>query len=1008
VAADQCFGPLWANSDVNERQQQLTEDLSGVFRGEVRCDPLMLSAYASDASIFQVGPLGVARPMDRDDVVVLAKYAAETGTPLIARGAGTGVTGAAIGDGLIVDFSCHMTNVESIGGESVRVQPGVVRDRLNQILRQHGRYFPPDPSNTAVTTVGGMLAVDAAGSHSIRVGSARDHVASIETVLAGGTLVEFGEELLTTAQLEAAFVAETALDPRPSANGDAESTKRSIVERVAGLLVENRELILRRQPALIRNAAGYYLRGILAGTKLSVPRLLIGSEGTLGLFTAATLHTSALPPHRSVALLLFGDLESAIRAVQVIAEQEPSACDLMDRRLLSLAREADPRFEQLIAPAAEVALIVEQIGFSDAQCRDRIQMVIRAVRALSVNVVVAYQAHTFDDVEFMWTLPGKVVPLLTRLKGQTRPTPLVEDIAVPPAALLDFLRAAQKVFQSHEVTASLYSHAAAGQLHLRPFLAPPSPLDGPKLEALAHDLYAAVFAVGGTISGEHGDGMSRSAFLRTEYGQLYRVFEDIKEIFDPKHLLNPGKIVGNDVRWPRDQIRPTAARVAETVPLQLRWTERELLDEALTCNGCGQCKTQSAGSRMCPFFRIESREEASPRSKANVLRDYLTGRLDPREWTSESMKAMSDLCFNCKQCQLECPTNVNIPQMMIEAKASQVAAHGITRADWILSRAHSYGWLGSTASLAMNWAIANPAARWCIEHLVGISRRRKLPLFARRSFLSTVRRGAGKPQKSRRSRPTVVYFVGDYANYHDPQLGQALLAVLAHNGIAVYVPPEQTSSGMAMISAGDLEAARIVADQNVRELAELAREGYPILCTEPTAALCLKQEYPMILNHPDVDVLASQVVDAGAYIMNLHTSGKLKTDFRPLDLDVAYHTPCHLRALQCGSPLADLLSLIPQLRLHRIEKGCSGMAGAYGLTERNFRTSVRIGWELITAMRSPELDAGVTECSGCKFQMEQGTDTPTIHPLKLLAYSYGLMPEIEAKLKRTKRRLVAS
>jgi FAD/FMN-containing dehydrogenase/Fe-S oxidoreductase len=993
---------------VNERQRQLTEDLSGIFRGEVHCEPLMLSAYASDASIFQVPPLGVARPLDREDAVVLARYAAETGTPLIARGAGTGVAGGAIGDGLIVDFSCHMANVEAIGAETVRVQPGVVRDRLNHILRPHGRYFPPDPSNTAVTTVGGMVAVDAAGSHSIRVGSTRDHVLSIETVLAGGTLVEFGEESLTPAQLEAAVASPNGAEVQPAHNGDPAAIKRSIVERLAALLTENRDLIQRRQPPLIRNAAGYYLRGILAGSKLSLPRLLVGSEGTLGLFTAATLHTSALPPHRAVALFLFGDLESAIKAVQEIAAHEPSACDLMDRRLLSLAREADPRFEPLILPTAEVALIVEQIGFSDAQCRDRIQMVIRSVRALNVNAVVTFQGHSFEDVEFLWTLPGKVVPLLTRLKGQTRPTPMVEDIAVPPASLLDFLRAAQKVFQNHEVTASLYSHAAAGQLHLRPFLATPSPLDGPKLEALARDLYAAVFAVGGTVSGEHGDGMSRTAFLRTEYGQLYRVFEDVKEIFDPKHVLNPGKIVGSDVRWPRELIRPTALSRTEPVPLQLRWDERELLDQALTCNGCGHCKTQSPESRMCPFFHIESREEATPRAKANVLRDYLTGRLDPREWTSESMKAVSDLCFNCKQCQLECPTNVNVPQMMIEAKAEQVAAHGIRRADWLLSRAHSYGWLGSTASLAMNWAIANPAARWCIEHLAGISRRRKLPLFARRSFLSTVRRGTGKPQKSRRGRTTVVYFVGDYVNYHDPQLGQALLAILEHHGIAVYVPPAQTSSGMAMISAGDLEAARVVADQNVRELAELAREGYPILCTEPTAALCLKQEYPMILNHPDVDVLASQVVDAGAYLRDLHKQGKLKTDFRPLDLDVAYHTPCHLKALECGTPLADLLSLIPQLRLHRIEKGCSGMAGAYGLTERNFRTSIRIGWELITAMRSPELDAGATECSGCKFQMEQGTQTPTIHPLKLLAYSYGLMPEIESKLRPTKRKLVAS
>jgi len=253
-----------------------------------------------------------------------------------------------------------------------------------------------------------------------------------------------------------------------------------------------------------------------------------------------------------------------------------------------------------------------------------------------------------------------------------------------------------------------------------------------------------------------------------------------------------------------------------------------------------------------------------------------------------------------------------------------------------------------------------------------------------------------------------VYFVGDYVNWHDPELGRALVAVLLHNGVGVHVPPGQTSSGMAMISAGDLEAARIVAERNVRELAELAREGSPIICTEPSSALCLKYEYPMILNHPDVEVIASQVIDAGAYLEELYRAGELKTDFRPLDLDVAYHTPCHLKALQCGTPFANLLSLIPQLRLHRIEKGCSGMAGAFGLTERNFRTSIRIGWGLISQMRDPDLNLGATECSGCKFQMEQGTSTPTVHPLKLLAYAYGLMPEIEKKLQPARRKLVVS
>ena len=497
------------------------EDLSGSFKGELRCDPLTLAMYASDASIFQVAPLAVARPCDRDDVVALARYAAEVGLPLVARGAGTGVAGGAIGEGIIVDFSRRMRAVESIGEATIRVQPGIVRDQLNRVLRPYGRYFPPDPSNTAITTIGGMLGVDAAGSHSVRVGSTRDHVESIETVLAGGTLLELGNEPLTESGSPLSPPGEAASVPGSNGNGHPQSAKRRLVERLAVLLRENSQIIRQKQPPLIRNSAGYYVRGLLSATHLNVPRLLVGSEGTLGLFTAATLQTFPLPPHRAAVLLLFGDLESATQAVQEIADLEPSACDLMDRRLLSLARESDPRFEQLIAPTAEVALIVEHVGFSNAQCRERIGMTVRAIHARNIGAVVAFQAYQDEDVEFLWTLPGKVVPLLTRIKGHTRPTPIVEDIAVPPAALREFLVTAQRVFQSHEVTASLYSHAAAGQIHLRPFLPPLSPLDGGRLEALAADLYAAVFAVGGTVSGEHGDGMSRSAFLRAEYGELY-------------------------------------------------------------------------------------------------------------------------------------------------------------------------------------------------------------------------------------------------------------------------------------------------------------------------------------------------------------------------------------------------------------------------------------------------------------------------------------------------------
>lgn len=977
---------------MDQQRERITDDLTAVLQGEIRCDALTVSMFATDASLYQVPPLGVVFPRNRDDVVTAVKYAAQERIPIIARGAGTGLAGESLGPGLLLDFSRHMREIESIGTSTVRVQPGLVCKRLNDVLREHGRYFPPDPSGAAVTTIGSMLALDAAGSHSVRVGSTRDHVLSMEVVLADGTVIEAADEPVA------------GLDV--STNGSA--GKHRLIAELARLIDQNSELIARHQPPLPRNRCGYYLRGVSDGRTLNLPRLLVGSEGTLGIFTAATLHTSPLPAHRGVVLMLFTQMETAIRTVQAISALQPSACDLLDRRLLTLARESDARFEELIPISAEAALIVEQTGFTAAQIRDRIRMAIDTARQLPGEMVVSHEAYTPDEVEFLWSLPEKVVPLLTRLQGSTRPLPFVEDVAVPPEGLREFLVKAQGVFQKHRVTASLYCHAAAGQVHFRPFLPPPTNETARQLEDIARDLYEVVFQSGGTISGEHGVGFSRTSFVKDQYGPLYSVFREIKQLFDPQDLLNPGKIISDDEHLTSERLRVVPAAPPEVVPLQLRWKPDELAQAALRCNGCGNCRTQEPEFRMCPVFHVDPREEASPRAKANLMRQIATGQLPLTELATDEFKQVADLCFNCKQCQLECPSNVNIPQMMIEAKAAYVAENGLGQTDWILSRAHSFGELGSAASMAANWMLNHSAARWLIEKIFGIHRHRKLPRFARRSFLRLAKRklltrplvtGAGKP---------VVYFVDHFANYHDPQLGQAFLEILKHNRVPVHVPPGQMASGMAMISAGDLDAARELAQENIRELADLAREGCPIVCTEPAAALCLKHEYPMLVDHPDVQVVADQVIEAGAFLASLHRQGRLRTDFQPLELDVGYHTPCHLKALGKSTPLAELLGLIPHLRVHKIERGCSGMAGAYGLTKENFRESIRIGWGLISRMRAGDLSAGVTECSSCKMQMEQGTSTPTLHPLKLIALAYGLMPEIRDRLKPSRKKLLVT
>jgi len=996
-------------AEIDERRRRLREDLSPQIRGEVKCDALTNALYATDGSLYQIPPLGVVAPKDGGDVQQVVRYATQERIPIFPRGAGTGIAGDSLGAGLILDFSRFMRKVRMINDSLVHVEPGVICSHLNRQLRPLGRYFAPDPSNASITTIGSMLAVDAAGSHSSRVGSTRDHVCELNVVLASGEELALGRELLPEAlQLRSDGEGGRRFEFSSAQQLASLTPRQRLLSGLAELIDANGELIERYQPPGLRNRCGYHLRGILRGDQVDMARFLVGSEGTLALFTGATLQTLPLPLNVGVVLMLFPQMDLALRTVQSLLTHDTSACDLLDRRLLSLGCDADSRFRQLIPPAAEAALLIEQSGETAAEVSNRLQLAVAAAREIAGTDLVYHLAEEPAEVDFLWSLPATVVPLLSRLPGQVRPLPFVEDVAVPPAALNEFVVAAQQVFQRHRVIASLYSHATAGQIHLRPFLPPPTRESATQLGEIARDLYDLVFRVGGTISGEHGAGLSRSAYVSEQYGPLFEVFREIKQLFDPQGLLNPGKVVTDDPDLITRNLRPAPETPPETVELHLNWTPAEVLQAANRCNGCGQCRTRESQQRMCPLFRLESTEVATPRAKANLLRHWLTGELPVEAPQEAEFKRMVDYCFNCKQCVEECPSNVDIPHLAIEAKAAWVVEEGLSRAEWLLTRVHRFAEAASGVSAAINWALENPALRWCLEKAVGIARQRKLPAFARRSFLRVIQRELlSRPGLKSSARP-VVYFVDHYANHHDPDLGRAFIAILRHHRIPVHVPPQQTASGMAMISAGDVESARELALANLRVLADFAREGCPIVCTEPTAALCLRQEYPRLVDHPDVEVVARQTVEAGAFLAQLHTEGKLRTDFRPLEMTIGYHTPCHLRTLGRGTPLADLLDLIPRLQVHRIEEGCSGMAGAWGLTRENFAPSIRIGWGLISRMRQTDLIAGVTECSSCKIQMEQGSSTPTVHPLKLLALAYGLMPELQNSLRVSRRKLLVT
>jgi FAD/FMN-containing dehydrogenase/Fe-S oxidoreductase len=988
---------------MDQERTRIQEDLRGLISGPVHCDDLSLQLYASDASIYQIRPLGVVRPRSTADVAACLQYAHENAIPVHARGAGTGLAGESLGPGLVIDFAYGMRRILATGEQSVRVQPGVVHGVLNAHLRSHGRLFGPDPATSDVTTMGSVVAIDASGSHALRYGSARQHVKRLQIVLADGHVMDVGQHSVTGGS-------DRNEDPR----------RTDLVRQLADLLSRHADLIAKWQPRAAASRSGYGLRGALHDGLLELAHLVVGSEGTLALITEATVATQPLVKHRGVVLLLFDKLEAAARAVLEILPLEPSACDLMDRRHLSLARESDVRYELLIPPQSEAVLLVEQDGDDAAEVRRRLAQTVLRVQRKKRLATGARTALDPEVVDLYTRLPRQFVPTLARMKGARRPLPFVEDLAVPPPALPELLVTVQNSLKRHHVTASLLAHVGHGQLHVRPLLDLADPADVVKMQRLADDLVRAVIDAGGTVSGEHADGLSRTPYLAQQFGPLMDVFREVKQIFDPASILNPGKIVATRPGTLAENLRPAASAEAArpegptqlvepppTLPLRLRWQPHEMAEAARQCNGCGACRAQSSEVRMCPIFRLAPSEEASPRAKANLVRAILTGQLDPGTLAQEELKEVADLCVHCHMCRLECPSEVDIPKLMVEVKSAFVETNGLRPGDWFMTRIDLLSDFGNKFRTIVNWAIANRQARWLLEKTVGIAQGRKLPRFARQSFMEFAgRRPIGRI--SGHGDPKVLYFVDTYANYCDTQLAEATVAILQHNGIAVYVHPRQRHSAMPMIAAGAINKARRVAQHNVSLLAEAVRQGYTIVASEPTATLCLTREYPHLLDDEDARLVAAHSSDVCHYLWQRHQQGKLQLDLVPQHLVIGYHAPCHLLALDVGTPGENLLRLIPGVSVHPIDKGCSGMAGTYGLKRENYRNSLRAGWRLISAVRDATIQIGATECSSCKMQMEQATSKPTIHPLKILALAYGLMPEVATQLTARGERLVVT
>jgi Fe-S oxidoreductase/FAD/FMN-containing dehydrogenase len=976
---------------LKEARDRIRDDLRGLVRGEMLFEPVARSPFRYDSGLDEVDPLGVVFPRSEDDLVALTRYASERGLWLHPRGAGTGSGGGCLGSGLVVDLSRHFRQFR-IEGHTAIAQAGVVLDSLLGHLASVERRLAVSPLRREAATIAGLVALDAEGPRSLRYGSIAEHVQALRGVLPTGERVQ----LAPTQPLPHDIEPFTAID--------------TLVRRLDVLRAWHLDLIERHARGRLRAAHEYRLDALISPDCINLPRLLAGSRGSLTIVTEVTLALVPIPRECSVIIAPYARIADAADAVALCLTSSPVCCDLLDVRTLSVAREAFPLLHEAIPETPQAFLLVGFEGDHSGDVADHARRLADRLSRQTQTFLDPIEIHDTREANRLIDFRTHVDRRMLRSPGSRPPVDLLDELRVPLDNLPGFLVRLQNLFTEASATALIDAHAGLGSVRARPFLDFADPADRERIDPLANAIRALALECGGTAS--PGFGPNSATWVKRFADQRLHLNREIKNAFDPRGILNPDKIAREETGTSQYQRRtvPTVTQSIATIETSqagsmiLDWPDRSRADHLGACNNCGACRSQEVDLRMCPVFRASHHEAATPRAHVNLLRQVASGSLDPRLWAAEEFREHAELCVHCKLCESECPAEIDVSALMLEAKAAYVANHGQTQEDWMLSRIELWAAWASRFPRLYNLLTQSRPSRWFLQRAFGLSQHRLLPLARRRSFVRRAARlGLTRPRPHLPG-PRVAYFLDLFANHFDQELAQATVDVLQHLGVNVYVPRAQSGSGMPALVTGDVDRARDLVDANLNALGNAVRDGYVVVCSEPTALLMLKKEAIRLTDDLDAQLVARHAMDVGQYLVGLLKRPGVPQPHLPLNVRVGYHQPCHLRALHVGTPGLELLGCIPGLEVRFIDRGCSGMAGIFGLSARNLRTSLRAGRGLLRDLKKSYLDLGATECSACRMQMEQGGRKRTIHPLKLLALSYGLNSAIRRHLTDPKPR----
>lgn len=940
----------------------LESELRRQIEGEVRFDTISCALYSTDASVYQIQPLGVVIPKHRQDILRALEICQRFRCPITMRGGGTSQAGQAIGEGIQVDISKYYNRLLEVNAEErwARVEPGIVLDELNAQLAPLSLRFAPDISTASRATLGGMMANNSCGARSVLYGKTIDHVLEQTVALSDGSIAHFREiprsEVPTGDTLEAACY-----------------------RTVLGLASEHAAEIDRRYPKVVRRVGGYNLDEFTDPAKpVNLAKMMVGSEGTLGIVLEAKVRLVPLPKAKAAMVIAFADLLEALAAAPVILGHKPSAIEVMDRAILDNTRQnaaLDRIRNTFIEGDPAATLCVEFYADRKEDLPPRLEALEQDLRARHFG----YHYHSETDPAQqarIWSLREAALGLSMAMKQDAKSISFVEDTAVAPERLSEFIGRFLGIVRDHETTAGVYAHASVGCLHVRPVVNMKTEEGVRKFESIASQVADLVLEFGGALSGEHGDGLVRSPFMRRMFGPvLYEAFREIKRTFDPHSILNPGKIV--DAPSMTSNLRFGAHYQTPRPNTWFDYSEYGGFGGAVEmCSGVGACRKKLAGT-MCPSYMATREESASTRGRANVLRLAMTGRLGESGLGDDGVYQVLDLCLECRACKAECPVGVDVARFKSEFLADYWTRHGTPLRARALGNIHKLSRWGSRFAPFANWISASGPVRFGNEKLLGLDRRRVPPAWKRETFEKWLRRNprpnAGKP---------VVLFNDTFLNHYHPEIGVAAVEVLERGGCRVDVV-RPGCCGRPLISQGLLGDARAHAAALVEGLLPIASRGEKILFCEPSCLSAVKEDAPSLLRG-EQQKKARKVADACLSFEEY--AAELDLLLRAGPGKILLHGHCHQKSMGLLPAAVSLLSRIPSAIVVDLDAGCCGMAGSFGYAKEHYDVSRTIAERrlLPSARAMKPGEVLVAPGTSCRHQVHELAGISAIHPAVLV------------------------